>query len=163
MLTKYFKSTSRILEIQSRPNGKLIEDFARALIRGGYSKTAGTHHLRSAEHFLHWVQLEKISIADFSEAIVERFAAHLDACQCYGPRHASQAGAHYGVQLFLEIGIGLKPGALSAGALEGYGSGLFQQFCQWMRLHRGTGELTLYNHGNSLKRFLIMLGEDRSQ
>ena len=35
MLAKYFQSSSRILEIQSRPNGKLIEDFAYALGRDG--------------------------------------------------------------------------------------------------------------------------------
>lgn len=160
MLAKYFQSSSRILEIQSRPNGKLIEDFAFALGRDGYSKTAGCHHLRSAEHFLYWAHEAKISFTDFSKVTVERFAEHLETCQCYGPRRASQAGTLYSVQLFLELGIGHEPGALSAVTLERQGSGLFPQFCQWMRLHRGTGELTLYNYGNSLRRFLVVLGED---
>jgi len=160
MLAKYFKSSSRILDIRSRPGGKLLEAFAQALSRAGYSSTAGTHHLRSAEHFLHWVHQEKISFADLSEVIVERFAAHMQTCQCYGLRRASQVGTLYSVQLFLEIGIGLESNASSAVALESKGRVLFLAFCQWMRRHRGTSELTLYNYGNSLRRFLTVVGED---
>ena len=160
MLAKYFISSSRVSDIQSHPGGELLATFAQALSRGGYSNTAGTNHLRAAEHFLHWAHEHKTPFTDLSEVVAERFAAHMGTCRCYGPRRARQVGTLYGVELFLRIGLGVEPKASSALVLGGRAGALFQGFCHWMRQHRGTSELTLYNYGNSLRRFLVGIAED---
>lgn len=163
MLAKYFKSPSRILEMQSRPGGNLLEAFAQALSCSGYSNGAGSNHLRAAEHFLYWAHRNDISFANFNSVIVERFAMHLDNCECYGPRHAGQVGTLYGVQLFLDIGVCLERTASSALDLEHGGRELFLAFSQWMRQYRGTCELTLYNYGNSLRSLLNDVWNDPSK
>lgn len=160
MLAKYFKSQSRVADIRSRPGGHLLEAFAQALSRSGYANGAGGNHLRAAEHFLYWSHRNNISFADFSGAIVERFATHLDSCECYGPRHVGQVGTLYGVQLFLDIGMCMERTASSALELEHGGRDLFLAFSQWMRQYRGSCELTLYNYGNSLRSFLNDIGDD---
>ena len=163
MLAEYFKSPSRVIELQSRPGGGLLVEFAHALSRSGYSNNAGGCHLRAAEHFLYWAHREAISVNDFSDLTFDRFAAHLDGCQCYGLRRSSQVKTLYSVQLFLDIGVCLERTAPSVLDMEHSGNELFPAFCRWMRQYRGTSELTLYNYGNSLKSLLKVVGNDPSK
>jgi len=160
MLIEYFKSPSRVIALESRPGGSLLVAFAEALSRSGYSHNAGGCHLRAAEHFLYWAHREGISVTNFSDVTFERFAAHLDDCQCYGLRRASQVKTLYSVQLFLDIGVRVERAPSSVLAIEHGGNELFSAFCRWMRQHRGTSDLTLYNYGNSLKSLLKVVGND---
>ena len=141
----------------------MLAEFAHALSRSGYSNNAGGCHLRAAEHFLYWAHREAISVTDFSDVTFERFAAHLDGCQCYGLRRSSQVKTLYSVQLFLDIGVCLKRTAPSVLDMDHSGNELFPAFCRWMRQYRGTSELTLYNYGNSLKSLLKVVGNDPSK
>jgi integrase/recombinase XerD len=163
MLSCYFKSSSRLSGFHSLSRASLLETFAQRLSGEGYSATAATQHIRAAEHFLYWTNQEEIATSDLTEATAERFAEHMKTCRCYGPRRASQVRSLYGVQLFLRMGVGVKPNVSSAIVAEGQAAALFQGFCQWMRLHRGTSDLTLYNYGNALKGFLSGIGEDPSK
>jgi hypothetical protein len=40
---------------------------------------------------------------------------------------------------------------------------LLETFCRWMREHRGTSELTLYNYGLPIQELIRRLGDDPSK
>lgn len=161
MLTEYFISPSRILELRSRPRGALLEAFAQALNRDGYSKNPASDFIRAAEHFLCWTDQQDIAPADFNEVVVERFAAHLDACICQGMSHVRRMAMMRGVRVFLahQHSVDTTRAGCSAIVLE-QGHALFSAFCQWMREQRGTSDATLYNYSLSLRSLLELVGDD---
>ncbi|MDO8941929.1 MAG: site-specific integrase [Desulfobacterales bacterium] len=94
------------------------------------------------------------------EQILQRFDHHLSRCRCPGFGHTHRADLLHGARLFSGFlrGDGLDVARLPEPAAED--SVLLAAFCQWMRQHRGTGDLTLYNYSVSLRDLLTRIGED---
>lgn len=161
MFTEYFKSPSRIRELRSRPGGTLLEGFAEALNRSGYSKSSACDFIRAGEHFLCWTNQQGITPADLNEVVLDRFVAHLSACKCQGVSHIRRVAMVHGVRAFLayQNGVDITRAGCSTIALD-QGSVLFFAFCQWMREQRGTSDATLFNYSISLRSLLELVGDD---
>jgi hypothetical protein len=55
MLARYFRRPSRIEQLRSNTGGYLLEGFAKELSQDRYQWLAARKHIRTAEHFLHWM------------------------------------------------------------------------------------------------------------
>jgi integrase/recombinase XerD len=163
MLAQYFKSPSHVQMLLSRPGGPLLEDFSKFLKRFGYARSSGYTRLTGASHFLCWADEEGITLP-LGELALAGFSAHLARCQCREFSHLSALGAVRGARLFLMHQGSVGPRPTGFVALESsLGSGLFPAFCQWMRLQRGTRDITLCLQGNALRNLFEHIGNDASQ
>jgi site-specific recombinase XerD len=163
MLAQYFKSPSHVQLLLSRPGGPLLEEFSKSLKHFGYARSSGYAHLTAASHFLCWADQEGIP-RPFGEIALAGFSAHLAQCQCREFSHLRGVGALRGARRFLMHQGGIRPRPTGFAALESsLESGLFPAFCQWMRLQRGTRDITLCLQGNALRNLFEHIGNDANQ
>ena len=160
MLAEFFDSSSRIQELRSGPDGRLLEGFAQELHQAGYREITARRHLRAAEHLVHWTGRKGTPIPTLDERCVQEFARHLDRCRCprYGRTHRLEL--QNGARLF--IAYLRRTGVLTAPITEKPVEDpvLLVSFCHWMRQQRATCDATLYNYGLDLRDLLKSLGED---
>lgn len=163
MLTRYFKSPSHVQLLLSRPGGPLLEGFSDCLEQLGYAKSSCYARIAAASHFLCWADAADIPLP-FGETALTNFAAHLPRCQCQGFAHQRDVVALRGARLFLmhQGGVGARRTGLAALESDLH-SDLFSAFCRWMRLERGTRDVTLYNQGNALRGLFERIGDDTAQ
>jgi integrase/recombinase XerD len=142
-----------------------LQSFTQALNRLGYAQgTVGTH-IRFAQHFLDWAKRKGARMTDLSDEWLERFSRHLVNCRCASPwstEHAWRVGSVRGARRFLEhlqqVGIVVAvPKSMPQEPI------LLAGFKQWMRQHRGTCDVTLYNYSLPIRALLSQLGEDPAQ
>ena len=160
MIEQFFNSPSEIQSLRYGPDGPLLETFAKELCHGGYAEITARSHIRAAEHFLCWRELEGIPISSLSQKFLEHFERHLDRCQC--PRYGSRNRRILlkGARLFLKY---LRSAGIStAPVMESTSQDpvLVTEFCLWMRQQRGAGDRALYNYNHFIRQLLKRLGED---
>lgn len=163
MLSAYFDPDGRrIRALRDGPAGALLERFAQALFRTGYPAITARKHLGAAEHFIHLLNQNSVSVAELGEQSLTRFGRHLDRCRCRY-RHADRMNVLHGARLFLnalrDAGIIATPEMQDAVQ----DPRLLSAFCRWMREQRGTCEATLSNYGRHIRKLLTQLGEEPSR
>jgi len=89
MMTEYFESRFRILQLRGGQDGPLLDVFAEELRQSGFAKITARRHVRAAEHLLYWAKRKGILPATFDEQTLDEFAHHLHQCRCknYGHTH----------------------------------------------------------------------------
>jgi integrase/recombinase XerD len=160
MLEQFFNCPSQIQSLRDGPGGPLLENFAKELCQEGYAEITARRHIRAAEHFLCWRELEGIPISSLSQKVLERFERHLDQCQC--PRYGSRnrrillKGSRRFLKYLQSADI------ITAPVIESTGQDpvLLTEFCLWMHQQRGIGDLSLHNYSLFIRQFLKRLGED---
>jgi hypothetical protein len=106
MLVRYFTRPSRIEQLRSSTGGHLLEAFANELSQGRYQRVAARKHIRSAEHFLHWIARRNLSITGVEERYAQPFLDHLKRCRCHGhhpplkPHRQKYSGSEAGTGRF---------------------------------------------------------------
>jgi len=160
MFEQFFDGAKRVQALRDGPGGPLLERFAEELYRVGYAEITARRHIRAAEHVIYWTNQEGIPISNLTEKVLEGFDRHLGRCQCprYGCTH--RLDLLNGARLFLKQlrGAGVITGSVADPT--GQDPILLTAFCQWMRQHRGTCDLTLYNYSLSIRDLLKRFGED---
>ena len=164
MLVRYFTRPSRIEQLRSSTGGHLLEAFANELSQDRYQWVAARKHIRSAEHFLHWIARRNLSITSVEERYAQQFLDHLKRCRCQGHRPpVKPARQKYSVALFFRY---LRHAAIATAptsrerVLE---SPLVVLFCDWMRRQRGVSDATLSIYSFELGALIEKLGEDPSR
>lgn len=163
MLSKYFCGAVRIREIRGSPAGALIEGFAQALGERGYAEITARNHIRSAEHIVRWASHRGMSVSDLDDRALQHFRRHLKQCHCGRYACASPQVVVRGARLFLRHLQGISQPAVKEPAVVPSDPLLLDEFRQWMRVHRGTHDLTLYNYGIPLRALLRRCDEDPSR
>jgi integrase/recombinase XerD len=163
MLIQYFKRPSRIEELRNRPGGHLLEDFAKELAAVRYQWVAARQHIRTAEHFLHWIGHRNLSVTTIEERRAKQFLDHLKRCRCREDRPPLKPQRQkYSLHLFFEFlqraDIVTNP-TVTESVLE---SPVIASFCEWMRRQRGASDATLSIYRYELRAFIKELGEDPS-
>ncbi len=161
MLVCYFQRPSRIEELRTNPGGHLLEGFAKELSQSRYQWVAARKHIRAAEHFLHWIAYQKLSLPSVEERCAQQFLDHLKRCCCRG--HHPPLKPHrqkYSVDLWFDylrrVGIVPTPTFVEP-PVE---APMLVSFCDWMRRHRGASDATLSIYRFELRAFIKELGED---
>jgi len=161
MLVCYFQRPSRIEELRTNPGGHLLEGFAKELSQSRYQWVAARKHIRAAEHFLHWIAYQKLSLTSVEERCAQQFLDHLKRCCCRG--HHPPLKPHrqkYSVDLWFDylrrVGIVPTPTFVEP-PVE---APMLVSFCDWMRRQRGASDATLSIYRFELRAFIEELGED---
>jgi len=160
MLSKYFHAAARIREIRSSPAGTFIEGFAKALSLRGYASITARKYIRSAEHIVFWAGRRGLFASDLDDVALRRFGGHLIRCHCGRYACAGRREVVGGARLFVRHLQGITEPAIKERAATAVDPPLLQEFSQWMRVQRGTHELTLYNYGIPIRALLRDCGEE---
>jgi GGDEF domain-containing protein len=162
MLSRFFKTQSRIKKLCDGSTGSVIESFARVLSEAAYANGTARRHLRAAEHFLYWIRWHGITVREANEQALMRFANHFSQCQCPHFSHADPVGVTGGARLFAshlrDIGIIAAPVRQEFKDPE-----LWVAFGHWMRQQRGTCAVTLSIYSRPVCELLARMGEEPSR
>lgn len=163
MMTEFFKSPFRILQLRGGQDGRLLDIFAQELVQSGFAEITARRHIRAAEHLLYWAKRKDISPATFDEHTLDEFARHLGRCRCksYGRTHRRDLPK--GARLFVGSlrRAELLPMPSTQETIED--PRVLVLFRGWMRRHRGTCDATLYNYCLHLRALLRTVGDDASE
>ena len=165
MLSAYFDPGGRrIRALRDGPAGALFDGFAHALSEMGYATITARRYLRASEHFLHWIDRNRLPVQQVNEESLAQFGRHLGRCRCPHQGHADRESLIQGTCAFLkylrDTGISTTS-PLTAPVVPD--PVLLSRFCQWMRLQRGTCDATLSHHRRHIRELLNHLGEEPSQ
>lgn len=137
----------------------LVKEFTHRLSNLGHTSLTVRGYEWASCHFVQWLRLSKLAVADIDDAVAARFAQH--RCRCFGIRRTNSVSRGYmaRVRRFLEF-LGerkivrrktklLSPPELDRRVLK---------FQDWLRQHRGIREVTIDRHGRMIMRLLPALG-----
>jgi site-specific recombinase XerD len=158
MFEHFFDRLSKIQSLRDGPGGSFFEGFATELHQNGYSKITIRRHIRAGEQFLSWIIQIGKPLSCLSEKIIERYDQHLDQCLSFSNGHQLQLlnGARLFLKYLRDTGTITTP-IIDSTAQD---PDLLTEFYEWMRQHRGTSDLTLYNYSLSIRELLKRFGED---
>jgi integrase/recombinase XerD len=161
MLETYLQNPSRLALIQRMGIAPYLEGFITEMVEAGYPQPTIQRHLRIAVHVGAWLQKSRRSLADLDARVIEDFKQHLADCRCRGFKRSSKTRAH-GANLFLRYcqKIDAVPTPTPDTAIHPQ---LFEEFCHWMRQHRGARNCTLRTYGWVILDALRTLGQDPQQ
>ncbi len=159
MLSHFFQAPARIREIRNNPSAALIEDFADYLFENGYAEISARRHIRAAEHIVRWAIRSELPITELDDRGLKRFGEHLKGCRCGRYCLCNRLEVINGARLFVRHSQGLDLGARQ-GPTSIPMPALWEAFCCWMREHRGTSTLALYNYSLPLRELIQCFGQD---
>ena len=149
MMTEFFESQFRILQLRGGQDGQLLDVFAEELRQSGFAQITARRHIRAAEHLLYWAKRKDISPATFDEQTLDEFARHLRRCRCKSYGHTHRRDLQNGARLF--VGSLRRAGLLPIPSIQETVEDphVLVLFRDWMRRHRGTCDATLYNYNHT--------------
>ncbi|MBK7665805.1 MAG: tyrosine-type recombinase/integrase [Sterolibacteriaceae bacterium] len=160
MLSEYFEAPERIRAIRAGPAGESIEAFAERLYFDGYARITARRHISAAEHLVHWARRRGLSVADLNDLRLKQFDEHLGHCRCGRYAAARRGEVLNGARLFLRHLQGVGVPTVRTIQPTPVEPELLRAFSRWMREHRGTSDLVLYNYSLPLRALLTEVGED---
>lgn len=140
-----------------------LDAFAAELATMGYTSLTIDSYLQSIAHFGGWMQSQSMTIEDIDAQVLSAFSAH--RCTCPGSRRHAGISHRYvaRVRRFVYY-LGQRgvitleedhPAPVRPPALE--------EFCHWLRHHRGLAEPTIRRHERLVLQLLPLLGDDSTQ
>lgn len=159
MLEFYFENRARLLQLRCCPIGSTLDGFARWMKSAGYQHRPGQLSLRAAAHVGYWLSAHEVSIANLDDTHVDLFLGHLPACTCSHPFRGRDRYHAQGARQFHSYlrAAGIAPPSIRLVLPPSVP--VVEQFCDWMRLHRGVTESTLANYRPLVREFLAALGD----
>lgn len=158
MLTAYFTSASTIARYQASSAGPYLDHFVTWLAEHGYRRTSIRRHVREVAQFATWFGSAESTSTLPDQTTLARFRDHLASqgrlrYPC-GLHHHTYQSARVYVQFLEEIGA-VHP---AAGVRAGETPAAFTEFYDWMKVHRGTRDITLTNYRLPVTALLRALG-----
>ena len=162
----FLQETGRVrmpAEIES--GAHVVEAFLQTLIAQGYVPESIAAYRTRCRHFIVWLYLRDVALAEVDDEVFARFLAH--DCACAHPhffiRNGRFAGRHNSrskIGLFIKylIDTGIAP-PRRAPVCEEPGQHL-ARFLIWLRRYRGIGERTIQSYHKAMRVLLPHLGDD---
>ena len=145
--------------------GRVVESFLRTLVVQGYVSESIAAYRKRCRHFIVWLYLHDVSLAEVDDDVFSRFLAH--DCTCAHPhffirgnRFAGSQNSRSRIGVFIDYLIGT--GAVSprpTSACEEPGCHV-ARFLVWLRRYRGIGEQTIQSYHKAMRVLLPHLGDD---
>ena len=160
MLSYFYSNPVTLARILSTSNGRYLDGFAATLKQAGFSRDSAQWQLHIAAHFCAWQHGRGCLLAEWDDASVAQFKAHLGACACDGFRPANIRCTGAALLLRYLRGIGVVSASPEQAFTGAAASPLFHGFCEWMRRHRGARDATLQAYGRIIIDVIHTLGEN---
>ncbi len=150
-------------EIES--GGRVVEAFLQTLVAQGYVPESIAAYRKRCRHFIVWLYLHDVALAEIDDDVLSRFLAH--DCTCAHPDFFIRTGRFAGcnnsrskIGLFIDylIGTGIAP-PRPMPAREEPGQ-YVARFLVWLRRYRGIGERTIESYHKAMRVLLPHLGDD---
>ena len=146
MLISYFKSPSFIAKYRAGLAGPFLDQFISWLADRGYQRVSIRRHVREVAHYATWATSEGLcSTALDSDSLAKLRNYLTDQGRFREPsgnhNHIYQSACIF-VRFLEAIGV-VRPSTEHSKTCV---PTLFLEFCDWMRAHRGTLDITLANY-----------------
>ncbi len=150
-------------EIES--GGRVVESFLQTLVAQGYVPESIVAYRKRCRHFIVWLYLHDVALAEIDDDVLSRFLSH--DCTCVHPHFFIRSGRFAGrnnsrskIGLFIDylIGTGIAPPRPTP-ACEEPGQYL-ARFLIWLRRYRGIGDGTIQSYHKAMRVLLPHLGDD---
>jgi integrase/recombinase XerD len=164
MLSNYFKDSRTLKQLSSGPTGPYLDGFANHLHLDGYASETARRYLRAAVHIGLWGDTVNCLIEDLNEASITTFASHLPFCACNQASKDKSPDIIIGAKHFFNY-LG-ESGVIRLEKNESLQSPhkpLFEDFCKWMKQHRGVTDRTLEIYKPAVVDLLNKLGDNPQQ
>lgn len=136
-----------------------VEAFASYLTEQGYASGTVDRYRHSCRHFAVWLHQHRTPLSAIDSAVVARFATHDCLCPGMFVQNASRDDTYLGqIGRFAKYlaAIGVIAGASMSGGQKR--DNRFDVFADWLRRHRGIGEITILAHIRTIEELLPVLG-----
>jgi integrase/recombinase XerD len=159
MFDKIFPCAETLAWLESGAAAPFVQAYARSLQEAGFKLSTMRHRIHAAAHLGHWLDAERVPLAELDGAMLERFRAHLPSCRCAHSKPGEHAHTAVGVARFLEYlretGVATAPPATQKASAV-----LLEAFSEWLRRHRGVTEKTVDGYRHYVKNVVDALGDD---
>ena len=144
---------------------RVVESFLQTLMAQGYVPESIAAYRKRCRHFIVWLYLHDVALAEVDDDVFSRFLLH--DCTCAHPHFFIRSGRFAGrnnsrskIGLFIEylIGTGIAPPRPTP-ACEEPGHYL-ARFLVWLRRYRGIGDGTIQSYHKAMRVLLPHLGDD---
>ena len=162
----FLMETGRVrMPAEIEGGGRVVEAFLRTLAAQGYVSDSIAAYRKRCRHFIVWLYLHDVALAEVDDGVFSRFLAH--DCTCAHPHFFIRTGRFAGrnnsrskIGLFIDhlIGTGIAPPRPTP-AREEPGRHV-ARFLVWLRRYRGIGEGTLQGYHKAMRVLLPHLGDD---
>ena len=145
--------------------GRVVESFLQTLVAQGYVHESIAAYRKRCRHFIVWLYLHDVALAEIDDDVLSRFLAH--DCTCVHPHFFIRSGRFAGrnnsrskIGLFIDYLIGTGIAApRPTPACEESGHHL-ARFLIWLRRYRGIGDGTIQSYHKAMRVLLPHLGDD---
>jgi site-specific recombinase XerD len=146
--------------MNARDLAPLVKQFTHHLSKLEHTRSTVRGYEWPSRHFVEWLQLSKLAVADIDDALAERFARH--RCRCPGIRCAERVPARSVAQVrrFIEFLGERKIVRCKPKVTPPTFDRRVLKFQDWLRQHRGIREVTIDRHGRMIMRLLPALGRN---
>ena len=144
---------------------RVVESFLQTLVAQGYVHESIAAYRKRCRHFIVWLYLHDVALAEIDDDVLSRFLLH--DCTCVHPHFFIRSGKFAGrnnsrskIGLFIDylIGTGIAPPRPTP-ACEESGHHL-ARFLIWLRRYRGIGDGTIQSYHKAMRVLLPHLGDD---
>ena len=145
--------------------GRLVDEFAGSLTAQGYRASTMRTYQPCCRHFMVWLYLMGLELADIDGSVLRRFLDH--DCACAHPQFLSRprpfSGTRYTAAKLEAFADFLVDRDVVVDWREplpkAHRSAHVEAFLAWLRQQRGVRETTLGNYSYALRAVLPLLGE----
>ncbi len=165
----YLMETERVrMPAEIETGGRLVESFLQPFESQGYAAQSVINYRTCCRHFIVWLYLNGIGLAEVSDEIVTQFLSH--HCDCVQPHFCAASSRFSGgsetkgkIRSFIEylIDAGIAP-PRPLPTPDKSGQHL-PQFQIWLRQERGITEQTIRDYCNDIEAFIVHLDDDPAQ
>ena len=162
----FLMETGRVrMPAEIETGGRVVESFLQTLVAQGYVHESIAAYRKRCRHFVVWLYLHDVALAEIDGEVLSRFLQH--DCTCVHPRFFIRTGRFAGrynsrskIGSFIDylIGTGISPPRPTP-AYEEPGQYL-GRFLIWLRRYRGIGEGTIQGYHKAMRVLLPHLGDD---
>lgn len=145
--------------------GRIVESFVQSLQPKGHVYQSLVAYRASCRHFIVWLYLNNIDIAEVSDDLLIQFLSH--HCTCTHPHFLGRASSFSGgtgsgskIRAFIEYLIDAGIAAPRPTPISSESGQYLLQFQTWLRQNRGIKERTIHGYRKAIEEFIVHLGDD---
>ena len=148
--------------------GRVVEAFLQSLLAQGYVHESIVAYRKRCRHFIVWLYLRDIALAEVDDDVLPRFLSH--DCTCVHPDFFVRAGRFAGrknsrsrIGVFIDylVCTGIAPPRPVPAC--GQPGRYLARFVTWLRRCRGIGDGTIQSYHKAMRVLLAHLGDDPDQ